>query len=363
MPILRRILKDVPEELHPRFDKMDNTLSFPNGSLVLFIGADLGQADSPRGSSCNLFIFDEEGFAEDPEYLVKDVVMPMILESNGSMLHISTPPKSASHYFAALMSRAREDGFLFEMPCTANPDVTPELREEFAKESGGEDSTTYRREYLCEVVTEESVAVFPELIVRKERPRTELADDKVGAFGAVTCAASIDITGLTVLLWGAYNGRLDQFHAIEEKSFLNGSIADVIEAYRASELSREYRPTIILSGAPEMARMLSEYGTPCATKSDFDVTAGIGLARHLAASGKLRIHPSCLVTLRHVYDGIWEDDKRKFARSGDGGRFDGLNALALFLSSTQRSHGSSVIGNGASSRVFRRIGDTYVRAK
>lgn len=166
-PILRELLSDCPEDLAPKFKYMDGTYEFPNGSTILTAGSDMGQADTLRGTTTHLVIYDEAGFMDHLAYLHGSVIAPRLLPTGGKAIFISTPPISPKHYFAQLIADMSGKDGLFTYTVRDNKSLDPELLRLFIDECGGENTTAFRREFLCEIITDDKHALFPE-IVREE---------------------------------------------------------------------------------------------------------------------------------------------------------------------------------------------------
>ena len=149
LPLLRNILEDCPRSLRPKLDAQNGCYRFPSTGAVLWLfGADTG-IDAARGQDIHRATLDEEGFFRGgADYLVSSVLMPRILPiPDASILHMSTPPLSPSHPYGRRIKDARANGYLFELSVDKNPEITPELLEEYAREAGGRHTTAFRREY------------------------------------------------------------------------------------------------------------------------------------------------------------------------------------------------------------------------
>ena len=162
-PVTRQILQTCPRDMRPTWRKEDSMLLWSTGGSTRFGGANAGGSDNLRGQDIDVAFIDEEAYVDDPDYLINSVIIPR-LSPNGKIVHISTPPTSPSHPFAARMRQAEAEGYLFKLPVTENPLISREQVERFAKEAGGRTSTAFRREQLCGIVTEEKLAAIPELV-------------------------------------------------------------------------------------------------------------------------------------------------------------------------------------------------------
>lgn len=316
LPHFRRIIQSCPDELRPVFRSMDGLFEFKNGSVITVFGVDGGNADAGRGKDVHLFIFDEAGFADEVNYVINSIIMPRALPVDGRILLISTPPKTGSHDFAQVMRQAESEGILFTLPVTENPRVTPELLAEYKKESGGEHTTTYRREYLCQICTEEKYR-----IVRKSP--VQVLDTQQCELSFTTLA--VDVSGLTIAVWW-YESE-GYLVARKEMTSLENTLQEIFEAIK------EDGKLCLGSFSDDLALLLGrDYGIPCHTMK-LDINAGVAGLDDYISKGLIRVDSAqCPTVMRHLHDGIWNDSGASFAPSGDTGSFDAITLCALSAS-------------------------------
>jgi hypothetical protein len=188
-PLFKEILRDCPKKLRPEFKTADNIYRFANGSEVQLAGTDSGHAESLRGGSSDICIVDEAGFCDDLKYIVKSILIPTTTTTRGKIIMSSTPPKSADHEFVDYMEAAELKGNFIKKTIydgLNNGRITQEIIDEIIEELGGVDSPDFRREYLCELITDEEKAVVSEFTeelqrdIVKEWPRPPFFDLYVG---------------------------------------------------------------------------------------------------------------------------------------------------------------------------------------
>ena len=155
------LLADCPPDLLPKFHW--GRYTFKNGSTLQLAGADGLNSDRLRGTSSDLVFVDEAAFVSDLKYLLSSILLPTMLKSIGStLICYSTPASATDHYFTELVQEAQADGRYLTLNINDDPTMTPELRARYAKEYGGEDTTEFRREYLCEFCTDTNIQVVQE---------------------------------------------------------------------------------------------------------------------------------------------------------------------------------------------------------
>lgn len=158
-PIITEILKDCPS---PSVIQLVGTnLVFFNGSVISFYGAVNESYQHIRGSAAGLVIIDEAGFVDSLDQLM-GMIQPVLLRANGFLILSSSSPVSGDHPFCEYIEQAEKEGWYFKSTIDDDETVTDDQRETWAREMGGRGSTAFRREFLCEIVTETERAIVPE---------------------------------------------------------------------------------------------------------------------------------------------------------------------------------------------------------
>jgi phage FluMu gp28-like protein len=160
LPAFKVLLSDCPEEMRPGYLSSKKKFLFPNGSSIVLAGLDRNP-DGIRGRFCDLFVFDEAAFIDNLDYLYSSVVIPMFKgRKNAIAIMISTPPRTPAHPFQSFCQKAELENAYIKMTINDDPLTSEEEKQEFKKECLTE--TDWRREYLCEFITDENLAVIPE---------------------------------------------------------------------------------------------------------------------------------------------------------------------------------------------------------
>lgn len=335
-PHMREILSDCPADLRPSFRYMDGAYRFPSGGTIMMAGSESGSADALRGTDTDLAILDEAGFMSDLGYIEQSVILPRLLPRGGTIVYPSTPATSPSHPYSQRMYDAERHGYLLRQTVFDNPELTPERIAIYARESGGQDTTAFRREYLCEIVTEETAAVVPESGVVRTFPETHPGDEiSSGNFTAIRAR----LNQLSVALFCSHrDGRL---HVEDEWHRHNTNTDTLVEALRSREealwgdVATSLAPIRIADDrGPLSADLGAVYGLPTVNVGmikHYDDQTALGELRGWIASGRIVVHEKCTLLLRHLRDAVWNDGRTDFGDSGDGGRFDALKALMLVV--------------------------------
>jgi len=334
-PIMKMLIRDAPLEFRPKYKAAEQMWVFPNGSEIHMAGTDNGNYESLRGTASDLNIVDEAGFADELEYILSSVLMPQTLTTGGTTLLASTPPKSPSHDFYSIAQEAEAAGFYRTYTIYDNKSLTPEIIALYAKESGGFESTTWKREYLCQFVVDEESMIIPEM---RDNYVEEWAKDEFNGFYHRYVAMDMGVKDFTALLLGYYDFIAAKL-VIEDEITMNGhemTTEKIAKALKAKEL--------LTFGKLKPYRRIADNNNPLlvqdlgylhqvhfnATDKD-DLGAMVNELRIFVGQGKLRIHPRCKMLIGCLKYGIWDDKRRKFAKSKVYRHFDHLAALVYLV--------------------------------
>lgn len=348
-PILRKILEDCPDYLKPEWRKNDSVYYFPNGSEIQLAGTDSGHAERLRGGDSDLFFVDEAGTCSDLNNIVKSILLPTTLITNGRGVLASTPPKEADHDFIKYIEDSERRNSLIKKTVFDNPRITKEQLNELIKELGGLHTEEARRELLCELIKDPTTSVIPEFNdelqneIVKEYARPPFFDNYV--------AMDIGFKDLTVLLFAYYDFKEDKV-IIEDEMVVNFQTADINlksfseavlkkeeELYKnplTHEIKKPYkRVTDINYIALQEMHKHSNWQLYFENAEKYDNDSAINTMRLLLGNKKVIINPKCKTLIRHLRNVRWQKNKKVFARSADDGHYDAVDALKYLLRSIQ----------------------------
>jgi hypothetical protein len=349
-PIMRELVQSCPESLRPEWNSAEGAWTFHNGSQIHIAGVDNGNADSLRGTSAHLAIVDEAGFVDDLEYLVKSVLMPQLLTTDGRMIISSTPATTPGHAFAAYCQEAEAAGAYARQTIYDAPHITDAKIELYVAESGGAQSSTWRREYLAEHVTDETRAVIPEwaahehvIVEARERPE----------YVYTWVAADQGYYDLTVVGFWYYDFRAALTVQEDELVFLRTTSDIIASAVRAKEIAiwRDVKPSsvpqqrVVDAPAQVIADMnrFHQVNDPSRPESVWslvrkdDAEAALNEVRIRVANHRIRIHPRCVTTISHLRHAVWNKARTQYERSADHGHFDGVDQVKYAVRTVQPS--------------------------
>lgn len=333
-PIIRMLLKDCPEDLMPVFNQTDNVWTFFNGSQIHLSGTENGTYENLRGTASHLNLVDECGFMSELDTIIKSVLIPQTLTTGGKTILASTPPTTPAHDSYAIAMDCMADGFYQSFTVHDNKSLTPELIAQYAKESGGFDSSTWKREYLVQWVIDEELQVIPEW--NEEFIETPAQDNTYPYHHRYT---SIDLVvkNNTAILFGYYN-HSTQTLVIQAEAELKGSklttqalaktitekeaqIFDGIKPHR--RLSDNKHPLLLA----DLGILHQLHFKP---ETD-DIITLVNEARILVLNGRLRVDPSCTSLIANLQYGVWEDNRKSLGSSTAYNNFSHLKALLYMI--------------------------------
>jgi hypothetical protein len=345
-PIVKLILHDCPEELKPLGNlRQGSTLTFPNGSTITFAGVDSGHADSMRGSSSHLNIIDEAGSIDHLEYAVSDVLIPQQLTTGGTLIALSTPAAALDHYYTELARECKEKGNYICLTIHDNKSIDEETLEMYAEESGGFNSTTWKREYLSQFVNDSDTVLFPEWTIDY---RIDLETDEFYQYYHKYVAMDIGTRDFTAVLFGYYDFKKAAL-VVQDEYTINGpemttdDLADRIREKEA-ELWAKCRSPVAARPADRVYRriadnnnlllvsdMTSLHDLPFNATTKESLAAMVNEVRMWIKTGRLIVNPRCKMLIGNLENAYWNKDRSAFARSPTYKHFDHVAALVYLI--------------------------------
>jgi hypothetical protein len=346
-PNMRAILEDCPEDMRPTWKENDKIWLFPNGAEIQFAGTDNGSHEGLRGGAADFCIVDEAGFCDHLDYVIKSILRPTILTTDGKIVMISTPSKSSDHEF--MRDYVDKTNNILVLNIHDNPMLTAEKIERLKRDyPAGDKDPQYRREYLCESVRDQDTIVVPEFTPELEKEIvTEW--DRPDHFDAYT-SGDIGFKDLSIYLF-AYWDYMNATLVIEDELVMNGmttqTLADGIREKEQSTFQDKFgEPKHIymrvmdnnLIVANDLSRL---HNLPFIPTAKDNKDAQINQLRMMIANKQIRINPRCKHLIYHLRNAEWKATSgtiRTFAHLSDspdfsikGGHADAVDALIYLV--------------------------------
>ncbi len=335
LPTFDIVLADCPKSIKPRYKTHGSKWVFPNGSEIKLVGLDKSP-NSLRGNVIDLIVIDEAGFVDNLQYVYSSVIVPATLHRpNCRIIFISTPPQTPAHAFVDFCLRAETEGAYVKLDIYSNPRITEADIDRMAKEVGGKDSTTFRREFLCEFITDSDLAIIPEW---DDKYVQEIEHDEYYGYYHKYDGMDLGVKDKTALIFGHYDFKRASLiieHELEMKGATMNTelLVNAIKA-KEKEIWGEVQPFRRVSDNNWPIMMLDFSSihnlTFIATTKD-NLEAMINEVRIMVQNGQLIVHPRCKFLIGCLKYGVWNNKKTEFARSQTYGHFDHLAALIYLV--------------------------------
>lgn len=341
-PLFRQILDDIPDDIRPEWKASEGLYLFKNGSQIDIAGTDSGNSESLRGTRMHLGIYDEAGFSDDLDYVIKDIFMPMTLTTSGKIVMASTPAKIPRHPFEVYYRDAAIDKRAIHKTIYDNPLITAATLASFMKESGGDKSTTWRREFLAEFIIDEQLIVIPEFDELAEKEIIKEVERPIYCDKYV--AMDIGTRDLTAILFGYWDFKNAQL-VVEDEIILKGSkqvrtdlIAEHIKTKEDKLWGKEKPYFRIADNELLLINDLQHlHGLQFVPTDKDGKEVAINELRLMIQHRRIAIHPRCVTTISHLKYAIWDAEKKTFARIAEFAHFDAVDALVYMLRNVRRT--------------------------
>ena len=248
------------------------------------------------------------------------------------LIKASTPPENLGHIYYEERETAFRDGEAIQKILYDNESLSQEEIAEIIKRSGGVNSPAFRRERLCQAVTDPEKLIVPEWnsainVVPDDYPMPE--------FPTFYTTGDSGFDDNTFVLFGYYD-------------FLN---AEVVIGYEYCVRGKTTRTIvrnskrlekILYKGqAPKKRQydankqqiydIFSEHKWPVILPEKDQKHASIHRLRVEVGAGRFKVKRRCKNLIRQMEVGIWKDDKKlDFERTEGLGHLDGVAAAVYF---------------------------------
>lgn len=336
-PLVKLITNDAPSDLKPIWKSQDGLYFFPSSGAELHLaGVNNGHEDDLRGTEADLFVIDEAQVIDKLKYLVDDVAMPQLLTTDGQLWVLLTPPTTPVHESVSYVQEAQLAGPGHYAEFDIYRSEYPADRiERFCKKSGGKESTTWQREYMCKFVVDENFHIIPEW---KDEYVQEYVQDELYKYYAKYEGMDIGVRDLTVNLFGTYDFRKATLY-IEDEFAVNGPrmttqvVADAING-KEKALWGETKPRLRISDNNNLFLLQDLgllHGIYFAPTNKDTLEAMVNEVRLWVSKGRIKVSPKCTQLIGCLKYGVWNGKRKEFERSINFGHFDALAALIYLV--------------------------------
>ena len=334
-PIFKDLFYIVPKKYRGRWSTQEGAYVFDNGSMIHISGVSLGHVDDLRGTVTDLAVIDEAGFVDDLGYLIDSVLMPQLLTVKDSRLIMaSSSPSSPAHEFCEYILKAKHEGNYHSYDITQGG-YDEDVVAEFCKEAGGKDSTTWRREYLNEIIVDADSSIVPEAA---KHLRVGIVKTEFRQIYHNYVSMDIGVKDLTVVLFGYYDFKRAKL-CIERELVMNGpSMTTDNLSKRIALIEREAFGTVEpymrvsdnnnLLLLNDLNKLHDCYFFPT-SKDTLD--AMVNEMRIFISNDRLEIDASCTILIDSLKFGFWNEARNNWGKSATLGHFDAVAALMYMI--------------------------------
>lgn len=341
-PNFRKIFADCPDDLRPKWNAVDSEYRFPNGAILTVAGCDNENYENLRGTESHLVIVDEAGFIDQLQAVLDDVLLPMTLETNATIVISSTPPKSLDHYAAQVAQECQQSGRYFHQTMYDNPRLTGDHLQRFLKKLAGSrdvesfrKTATFRREMMGEFIADSEAAVIPEWL---EQSSVLCADVAKPQYFDTYISSDIgyrDGWGILFGWWDFRNARL----IVEDELLYFKTRTEIVAAgikRKRDELWGEKKVYRLVSdNDPLTIADLATHGLYFSPTAKDDKENQVNRVREWVQSGKLIVSPRCQKLLFQLRNTVWNEKRDDFVRTREG-HGDLLDALIYLCRNIDR---------------------------
>jgi hypothetical protein len=336
------LLADCPPEIRPEWHSQSCQYRFPNGSAISFAGSNQQSYNNLRGKKFKRADVDEGAFIDNLKELIEGVLIPAISDSNGLLRVSSTPPDTPEHPYKEYYQQAMLNGYGAHFTIY-DADYTPEWIETWAKEVGGKDSDTFKREYLAQFVIDPNKLIIPEWNDKwSENTRQTDLFQFYDKYFSLDIGAVDKTVGL--LFWYDFGNACAVFEdeiIFEGRRWTTDNLAAELRAKEFGhwgEKAKVYRRVADCDNLILLSDLTLLHKLPIIPTSKNSLNAMVNQARMWVKSGRVRVNPRCKLLIQTLRDGIWNKTKDEFARTTALGHMDALASFIYGIRNIDEAH-------------------------
>ena len=359
LPIIVKAFSDCPDDLRPILDA-HLTLSFPNGSNIIFRGSNNQQHRIRRGNDLQIAAIDEARDVDDLDSLIDSVVIPSLFTTSGRLLISSTPADTEDHPLHEIKQQSEVEGWISHYTiydaAKYDPDDFPiERIEQWHKETT--DETAWQREYLAMWVKDPTKIIIPEW---DEAYAAHPCRDEYFPYYHKYAGLDSGVRDKTAGIFGYYDFKrakliIEAEFALKDSEVRTDRIAQAVketearlgyqmmhdrkaDSYRSLQMHKKmYRRIADNNNLILIQDLDSLYQLDFFPTRKDELPAMINLCREWVKDGRIIVDKTCPELLGCLRNAIWDKNKKELARSKQFGHFDALMALVYLVRNVDTS--------------------------
>jgi hypothetical protein len=212
--------------------KSDGYIKFANGSsLQVFGNSNNAEADKARGYKARCVIIDEVGHQRNLDYLLNEVIYPLMADYEDSTLLLLGTPSRIPHHFSTKIWESDSSFRKYNWSMIENPYIpkAKEFIEEICKAKGlSIESPFIQREYFGKIAPDTEAIIFKKRTYLKS---DTIAKIKSGEIKITDIVIGVDygFSDFNSMITLAYNRHEKTSFVIEESKFNCATVSEIIE--------------------------------------------------------------------------------------------------------------------------------------
>lgn len=310
---------------------------FIGTSELLIGGFDINNATRQRGKTLYRIYIEELVDSNPDQYhecIRSDLAPALTHSTDGKIIYLTTLPKIPDHPFVIdTIPEAQLRGAFYSFTIDDNKQLTEDQKQACATRCGGVNSVEYRREYLNEMVRDQSLMVVPAY------------DDKVHVREFTVpsrCFLSVTIDwggvkDMTCALLHTYDFLENRFLVLDEKVFdANTDTLTIVNSLREWIQYPDGHPRtpVFYCDAPGqiMVDLTVQHNFSILPVFKSDWLSGVNqMAFKFFEQERIYIKPTCSFLRQSLRSGTFNKNRTDFERTKSLGHCDGLAALMYGL--------------------------------
>lgn len=335
-PRMKLLTKDMPAGM-VRHLKSEDTWYFSNGSELKLGGFDTNSA-AQRGKTIYKIYMEETCDSEGDDYidfLQSDLAPALTHSKHAQIIHLTTLPKIPDHPFVLeTIPEAALAGAYFKFTIHDNAKLDENQYAQCVKVCGGEHTTAFKREYLCEQVRDSSIILAPEFDEEKHVRTCVVPDWCYFWVGGDTGI----VRDLSVFLLCGFDFKRAKILFLDERAFTpdigtGAMVAAIREMEGAREVTRhidtDARLRLDLSGQHKFITSLPR-------KDELEAT--VNQVRVALQNCEVEIDPKCKLLITTLRSGTFNRTRSDLARTTTLGHMDAFMAAAYSIRHANKSN-------------------------
>lgn len=337
--IMGQIVSELPRDMRPKLNRTEGTFTFPSGALYMIGSSHKSTMDNLRGTATTMLLADECAFwdADVFDDVLYGVLYPQMLHyPKRKAIFITTPPPTVTHpAIAKVLHKIQAKGFYMGATIYDNPRVSPQEVHKMMEMVGGETSNEWRREFLVELIADDTLRLVPEF--KRELHVGEVPrEDNFGQPVVFEPYIAVDV-GLvddSAYVGGYYDYCRQKLIITCEHTCTYTAFPELHQKYK-NMVSNNFKndeflePRCVVDIWPIAAFDLrNTYGWAFRAPRKGKLEESLAFLRDAIINNKILIHPSCTKLIFQLETAIWDEKRKEVARNAEQSHADLVMALA-----------------------------------